>query len=108
MVDISRLKIGDKVCYRPSYNKSLYENGRVISIPEEGVGTVFVVYKCAGEWNNFMNYTAQSTRVEDLEMGWKHDEESAKEDCEHYFLPYGGKYSPAGMMKCQFCHKIIE
>lgn len=85
MVDISRLKIGDKVCYRPSYDKSLYENGRVKSIPEEGVDTVFVVYKCAGEWNNFMNYTAQSTRVEDLEMGWSHEddrEKTAEETCD--------------------------
>lgn len=108
MVDIATLKVGDKVHYRPSHDKTLYENGRVKSIPEENIGTVFVVYKCAGEWNNFMNYTAQSTRVEDLVMGWKHDDSGSQEECEHYYLPYGGKWSPASMRKCQFCNKVIE
>lgn len=30
-----------------------------------------------------------------------------KRDCDHYYLPYGGSYSPQGQMKCQDCGKVI-
>jgi len=37
---------------------------------------IFVVYKCAGEWNRFKDYTGQATSPEDLKFinfGSKHE-----------------------------------
>ena len=74
MVDISKIKIGDKVCYQPDHYKESgkYENGVVKLIPEESLDSLRVVYNCGGDWNNYMNYTSALTNVRDLELGWKH------------------------------------
>ena len=74
MIDISKLKIGDKVHYIPfkGCDESQYENGMVKEIPDHTNTAVRVVFNCAGEWNNFMNYTSQLTNINQLEMGWKH------------------------------------
>ena len=74
MIDISTLKIGDRVHYKPfeGCDQSQYENGVVKEIPEHTNAEVRVVYHCAGEWDNFMNYTSQLTPVNKLELGWKH------------------------------------
>ena len=74
MIDISRLKIGDKVHYVPfkGCNPSQYENGMVKDIPQESYSSVKVVYNCGGDWNNFKNYTASSTPLSKLRIGWKH------------------------------------
>lgn len=58
-------KIGDKVTYNPGYKK---ENGIIKSISDDK--HVFVVYNCGGDWNNYKNYTAARTRIEDLTIGW--------------------------------------
>jgi hypothetical protein len=70
-VNISELKVGDKVHYQPSYSET-WQNGRVKEIPEENFNSVRVVYNCAGEWENFMDYTSQLTAAKDLFLGWKH------------------------------------
>jgi len=44
----------------------------VKEIPDHTNSQVRVVFNCAGEWDNFMNYTSQLTPIERLEMGWKH------------------------------------
>lgn len=36
---------------------------------------VFVVYYCAGDWDNYKNYTAARTLLSDLQEGWKEEEE---------------------------------
>ena len=75
MVDISKLKIGQKVHYAPSYMKENgeYENGIVKEIPEHSITEVRVVYNCDSDWKRFMEYTSALTIVSDLYMGWKHD-----------------------------------
>jgi hypothetical protein len=74
MIDISKIKVGDKVHYRPFKNceDSLVENGKVKEIPDHTNSSIRVVFNCAGEWENFMNYTSQLTLIEKLAVGWKH------------------------------------
>lgn len=74
MVDISKLKIGDKVHYVPfeGCDETLYQNGIVKEIPDFTIDSVRVVFNCAGEWGNFKNYTSQLTRIKQLKLGWYH------------------------------------
>lgn len=58
---------GTKVHYTSPYLKK--ENGIVKSINETR-SEAFVVYHCAGEWDNYMNYTGALTPLEDLTPGW--------------------------------------
>jgi hypothetical protein len=72
MIDISKLRIGDKVHYVPfeGCDETMIENGVVKEIPENSLTEVRVVYNCAGEWENFKNYTSQLTPIKKLKMGW--------------------------------------
>jgi len=74
MIDISKLKVGDKVCYQPEHykNSGKYENGMIKEIPEHTNTSVRVVYNCAGDWDNFKNYTSALTNISDLNIGWRH------------------------------------
>jgi len=69
MIDIAKIKVGDKVHYNPIHGPT--ENGIVKEIPHHSLNEVRVVYHCGGEWENFKDYTAALTRVRDLEYGWK-------------------------------------
>jgi hypothetical protein len=46
----------------------------VKEIPDHTNKHIRVVYNCAGEWDNFMNYTSQLTPIDKLKMGWAHYE----------------------------------
>ncbi len=70
MIDISTLKVGDRVNHI-GHEGATPENGMVKEIPEHTNTEVRVVYHCAGEWDNFMNYTSQLTPINKLELGWK-------------------------------------
>ena len=73
MVDISKLKVGDKVYYQPShYPENKWENGIVKEIPNSSLDSVRVVYNCGGDWKNYQNYTSALTHSRDLFIGWKH------------------------------------
>ena len=81
MIDISKIKKGDKVRYQPShYDDNEWENGIVKEVPDfatdpkavVGKNCVRVVYNCAGNWRFYENYTSALTSVEDLKLGWKH------------------------------------
>ena len=85
MVDITKLKVGDKVYYQPEHYKNIlvldntteetvtekWENGLVKEIPDWSTDSVRVVYNCCGDWNNYKNYTSALTNVSDLYLGWK-------------------------------------
>ena len=74
MIDISKLKIGDKVHYQPDhYSDDEWENGMVKEIRDNINDSIFVVYNCAGDWNNFRNYTSALTNLRDLKIGWRHE-----------------------------------
>ena len=75
MIDIAKLKIGDKVHYQPDHYKAddKYENGMVKEIPDHTNEAIRVVYNCNGEWDNFKNYTSALTNLRDLNLGWRHD-----------------------------------
>lgn len=59
------MKVGDKVHYFTPYKT---ENGIVKSMPD--FEFAFVVYNCAGEWDNYQNYTGARTAKHDLREGW--------------------------------------
>jgi len=69
MIDIARLKIGDKVHYIKAEGTEA-ENGMVKEIPEDDLENIRVVYHCAGEWANFKNYTSALTPIKNLYKGW--------------------------------------
>ena len=77
-LDISSLKIGKKVHYKPPYSDdpSLIENGMIKEIPDFSVTEVRVVYKCSEDWKNFKNYTSVLTKLSDLREGWFFEEET--------------------------------
>jgi len=71
-IDISKLRIGGKVHYQPPYyGEDKWENGMVKEVPDFP-NHVRVVYNCAGDWDNFKNYTSALTNINDLKLGWKH------------------------------------
>lgn len=85
MVDIAKLKVGDKVYYQPEHYKNIlvldntteetvtekWENGLIKEIPDWSTDSVRVVYNCCGDWNNYKDYTSALTHVRDLYLGWK-------------------------------------
>ena len=72
-IDISKIKVGDKVCYQSAhYGTERWENGMIKEIPEHTDTALRVVYNCAGNWGDFKNYTSALTNLKDLKLGWKH------------------------------------
>ena len=66
MLKQSDLKVGDKVHYHPEYfDTDEWENGIVKEIPTYTTKCVRVVYNCAEEWDNYMNYTSALTQLSD-------------------------------------------
>lgn len=63
------LKPGDYCHYSPGFGPK--ENGRVKTI---GTDHAFVVFKCAGEWDRYEDYTGQHTALVDLKTGWYNEE----------------------------------
>jgi len=64
VINIKNLKkqdVGHWVTYTPSVGEQ--ETGRIKSWNDK---FIFVVYKCAGEWDRFKEYTGVATSPEDL------------------------------------------
>lgn len=55
----------------PGADPSKFQNGIIKSIQD--TDSVFVVYHCAEEWENYMNYTAALTKKFQLREGWHND-----------------------------------
>lgn len=60
------IKVGDYVHYTPDAGPK--ENGRIKSIGSDGRASV--VYKCAGEWDKYQEYTGAVTELNRLSRGW--------------------------------------
>jgi len=73
MLDLSKLSIGQKVCYQPSHYKEngIFENGLIKEISQHTTEAVRVVYNCKNDWKNYKNYTSALTNLRDLQLGWK-------------------------------------
>jgi len=61
-------KKGDKVLYAGT------DKG-IVKIDQEDKYSVFVVYSCGENWNEYENYTAQNSHISFLTKGWA-DKES--------------------------------
>lgn len=79
MLKLSDLKVGDKVCYQPEHRDSdRFENGIIKEIPSFAAdaghahyNSVRVVFNCAGNWEDYANYTSALTNLRDLQLGWR-------------------------------------
>ncbi len=65
------MKPGNKVTYRPfkGCDDDCLEKGIVKSLSEDR-NYVFVVYYCGEDWDNYMDYTAARTNINQLIEGW--------------------------------------
>ena len=66
MIDIKKLSkkdIGKWVRYTAHHGET--EDGKIKSWNDK---FIFVVYKCANNWDRFQDYTGQATNPEDLEF----------------------------------------
>mgnify|MGYP001616138593 CR=1 FL=1 len=59
-----------------SLNANVKEIGGTVQSGANVIDTtntaIRVVYNCAGNWDNFMNYTSALTSTSDLTIDWKH------------------------------------
>ena len=62
----AQLRAGAKVTYDDGFKK---ERGMVKSLCDDHA-YVFVVYHCAGNWDNYADYTAARTDKSQLRKGW--------------------------------------
>lgn len=100
------IKIGVRVHYTSPHSSK--ENGIVKSLNESGDGA-FVVYHCAGEWDNYMRYTGQLTPLSNLSYGWVDENGNLlKKYCDHHYIPTNAKWQPANQVECQFCGDKID
>lgn len=109
--DFLRIKEGDWVHYVPRYG--VKENGRVKSIGED---YAFVVFKCAGEWDRYEDYTGQRTKLIDIKSGWVAedgsfidipDSKKSKKECDHHYIRTNYKYKDINHAMCCHCgHEV--
>ena len=80
MIDIAKLRVGNKVRYQPQhYGDDAWENGIIKEIREDRTDGVWVVYQCGGNWEYYDCYTGALTMLGDLRMGWAFGPENKKE-----------------------------
>jgi hypothetical protein len=90
-----------------------FENGRVKSIR---ASTVFVVYNCDDEWENYKQYTGAGTYIEAITLGWVDkdgkpiDTPDAKKNqaCDHHYIPTNAKWQSVTQRQCCHCGHIID
>lgn len=71
-INITELKVGQKVRYQPDYyGPDRWENGIIKEIPEGSKASVRVVYNCGNDWENYTKYTSALTNIADLKLGWR-------------------------------------
>jgi len=72
LIDIAKLRFGQKVHYQPDhYADHEWENGVIKEIRKDKLDGVWVVYNCNGEWDRFIDYTGCLTNLRDLKLGWR-------------------------------------
>jgi len=92
-------KKGDKVLY------SGIDKG-IVKTDQEYKDSVFVVYSCCEDWNDYENYTAQNTPINKLTKGWA--KSGSSEWCDENggckeFRPGISKWSYEGTVYCIDC-----
>ena len=97
--NLEESNIGNTVVY--AKGKSWEETGLVKSFNNESK-TAFVVFQCSDDWENFKNYTGQSTRFADLDL--KID----PENCDHDYEDASYKWGNPLRQRCIYCGNIIN
>lgn len=96
MINIGQLtprQVGEYVTYTDGVGDT--ERGRLKSFTDT---TVYVVFKCGDQWDNYQNYTGQGCSPADLVFI---DPAARRDNCiEHYYLQHG---IYQGGKKCQSC-----
>jgi hypothetical protein len=69
MINRDDIHVGDKVHYI-GHPGATPENGIVKEIPEHTLTEVRVVYHCANNWEEYMNYTSALTALDHLYPEW--------------------------------------
>jgi len=70
MLNITQLKVGDKVHHQPScYGDKVWDNGIVREIDTKD--SVWVVYSCDENWDRYTDYVSEKTNLQDLKKGWR-------------------------------------
>ena len=73
MIEITDLRVGQKVRYQPEhYGEDEWENGIIKEIRDGRNDGVWVVYHCADKWGRFMDYTSALTNLRDIKLGWRY------------------------------------
>jgi len=69
---LESIEVGQAVHYIPfeGCDKNIYENGMIKSINEHDSTCVFVVFNCNDDWDNYTDYTGESTKIDQLRKGW--------------------------------------
>lgn len=67
---MSIISKGDKVTY---INSNGSKEIGIVKSTESWDGYVFVVFKCAEDWENYMDYTGMLVEVNKLRKGWDAD-----------------------------------
>ena len=81
-IEMNDIKVGDKVYYQPQHNPpDEWEKGIVKGI---GRDSVFVVYNCNDDWENYQNYTGALTSPRDLYFGWEPEKDKINKFLEKY------------------------
>jgi len=107
MLDIKDVKVGDKVYYKPEhYTDGQEENGIIKEIPDNQDMFARVVFRCAGNWDRYQDYTGQQTNLLDLNAGWMncdHDYEWIDDSFDHEFGT-----EVCGFWECLGCGHVDE
>ena len=96
MIDLNKLTkkdIGRGVIYtNPSTGEQ--EKGRLKSFTKEGLGRIFVVYKCAGNWDRYQDYIGVQTGC--MNLKFKEEIRIIPEGISKEEVLYGGREYEGG------------
>lgn len=97
--NLSKKDIGKTVVY--AKGAEWEETGKIKSFNNE-ITTAFVVFKCNNDWDNFKDYTGQSTKYSDLNLVVDPN------NCEHEYRHTHYKWKSPNHQICIECGHEIE
>lgn len=68
---MSKFVKGQKVTYTPNHGDPSEKEWGVVKSLSWDINYAHVVYNCGGDWDNYEDYSAESTDVSNLTPGWE-------------------------------------